>query len=101
MEAEIDQFYRYYSIISDELDLAMTEEQRKQTARDRACNMANYVPYPGIHEVLETLGKTHRLGIISDTWPSIVPFMIGLPELPPVMSLVERKQTTSSPLSSA
>ena len=23
------------------------------------------------HEVLETLSKTHRLGVISDTWPSI------------------------------
>lgn len=26
---------------------------------------------PGVKEVLGTLGKTHRLGIISDTWPSI------------------------------
>ena len=33
--------------------------------------MENYVPYPGLQEVLETLSKTHRLGIISDTWPSI------------------------------
>ena len=73
VEAEIDQFYRYYSIISDELDLALSEEQRRQIARDRACNMENYIPYPGIREVLETLGRTHRLGVISDTWPSIVP----------------------------
>ena len=71
VEAEIEQFYRYYSIISDELDLALSEEQLRQTARDRACNMANYVPYPGVREVLETLSRTHRLGIISDTWPSI------------------------------
>ena len=35
--------------------------------------MKNYIPYPGIREVLETLGKTHKLGVISDTWPSIVP----------------------------
>ena len=33
--------------------------------------MKNYIPYPGITEVLETLSRTHRLGIISDTWPSI------------------------------
>ena len=33
--------------------------------------MENYVPYPGIWEVLETLSRTHRLGVISDTWPSI------------------------------
>ena len=71
MEAEINQFFQYYSIISDELDLGLSENQRKQIAEDRACNMNNYIPYPGIHEVLETLSKTHKLGLISDTWPSI------------------------------
>ena len=71
VEMEINQFYQYYSIISDELDLGFTESQRKEIARDRACNMNNYIPYPGIHKVLETLSKTHRLGVISDTWPSI------------------------------
>jgi putative hydrolase of the HAD superfamily len=33
--------------------------------------MENYIPYPGIAEVLATLSRTHKLGIISDTWPSI------------------------------
>ena len=49
----------------------MSEKQREDIARDRACNMENYLPYPGIQEVLETLSETHRLGVISDTWPSI------------------------------
>ena len=71
VEAEIDQFYQYYSIVSGELGLSLSEAQRKEIARDRACNMKNYIPYPGIVEVVETLSKTHRLGIISDTWPSI------------------------------
>ena len=71
VEAEIEQFYRYYSLISDELDLALTEEQRRQIACDRACNMENYIPYPGIRDVLEKLSGKYRLGIISDTWPSI------------------------------
>ena len=71
VEAEINQFFQYYSIISDELDLGLSENQRKEIAQDRACNMNNYIPYPGIHEVLETLSKTHSLGVISDTWPSI------------------------------
>ena len=71
VEAECEQFRRYYSIISDELDLGLSEEQQMLIARDRSYNMQNYVPYPGIREVLETLGKTHRLGVISDTWPSI------------------------------
>ena len=71
VEAECEQFFRYYSIISDELGLDLSAEQRMAVARDRAYNMENYIPYPGIHEVLETLGKTHKLGVISDTWPSI------------------------------
>ena len=58
-------------MISDELDLGLSEAQRRRIAEDRACNMKNYIPYPGIREVLETLAATHRLGIISDTWPSI------------------------------
>ena len=71
VEAEIDQFFRYYSIISDELDLALSEEQRRLIACDRARNMKNYIPYPGIQEVLEKLSEKYRLGVISDTWPSI------------------------------
>ncbi len=71
VEAECEQFFRYYSIISDELGLGLSEEQRRMIARDRAQNMRNYIPYPGIRVVLETLARTHRLGVISDTWPSI------------------------------
>ncbi len=71
VEAEISQFYHLYSLISDALDLSLSEKQREEIARDRALNMENYLPYPGIQEVLETLSKTHRLGVISDTWPSI------------------------------
>lgn len=71
VEEEIRQFCRYYAILSDQLHLGLTEADCEQIARDRACNMKNYIPYPGIAEVMETLGKTHRLGIISDTWPSI------------------------------
>jgi putative hydrolase of the HAD superfamily len=71
VEAEIQNFFDYYSIVSDKLGLGLSEEEKNQIARDRACNMENYIPYPGIGEVLETLGRTHRLGVISDTWPSI------------------------------
>ncbi len=71
VEAEISQFFQFYSIISDALDLGLSKKQREEIAKDRALNMENYIPYPGIREVLETLSKTHRLGVISDTWPSI------------------------------
>lgn len=71
VEAEIDQFYQYYTVISNELNLGLSDEQRRQIGRDRACNMKNYIPYPDVREVLETLSQKYRLGIISDTWPSI------------------------------
>ena len=73
VEAEIRNFYDYYSIISDQLGLGLSDKEKDQISRDRACNMENYIPYPGIVEVLGTLSKTHKLGIISDTWPSIEP----------------------------
>ncbi len=71
VDEEIRQFSQYYSIFSDQLRLGLTETECRQIARDRACNMKNYVPYPGITEVLAELSRTHRIGIISDTWPSI------------------------------
>ena len=71
VDGEIRQFFRYYSILSDQLGLGLTETECEQIAGDRACNMKNYIPYPGITEVLAALSRTHRLGIISDTWPSI------------------------------
>ena len=71
VDAEIRQFHEFYSIISDHLNLGLSDENLNQIARDRACNMKNYIPYPGIEDVLGTLSKTHKIGIISDTWPSI------------------------------
>ena len=71
VEKEIGQFTKFYLILSEQLDLRLSEDDAKQIARDRACNMDNYIPYPGIVDVLEKLSKTHKLGIISDTWPSI------------------------------
>ena len=73
VDAEIRNFFDYYSVVSNQLNLGLTEEERNRIARDRACNMRNYIPYPGITDVLSTLSKTHKLGIISDTWPSIEP----------------------------
>lgn len=71
LDAEYRQFCQYYSIISEELHLGLSAQQTELIARDRIYNMENYVSYPGVQEVLDTLSKTHRLGIISDTWPSI------------------------------
>lgn len=70
-EEEQDRFFNYYSIISEELELGFSEEQCRDAAHDRTCNMDNYIIYPDTKPVLETLNTSFSLGIISDTWPSI------------------------------
>ena len=70
-EDEADQFYQYYCIVSESLNLNLTEAELTSIARDRTYNMDNYKIYPDALEVVQTLSKTYSLGIISDTWPSI------------------------------
>ncbi len=69
-QQELRQFEAYYALLSEELGLGLSASQLEQIARDRTFNMDNYLPDPQAHEVLETLSRTHRLGVISDTWPS-------------------------------
>ncbi|MBO2516104.1 MAG: hypothetical protein CW338_02335 [Clostridiales bacterium] len=68
---ECDRFVRYYTILSDRLDLGFTAENTLEIARDRAFNMDNYILYPDTKRVLTGLSGSFRMGIISDTWPSI------------------------------
>lgn len=72
VEQEFRQMSRYYTILSDELGLGLTGAEAEDIARDRTWNMLdNYVLYPDAGPVVRELAKTHRLGLISDTWPSI------------------------------
>ncbi len=70
-EEEVVQFIRFYRIVSEVLQLRLTEDEIREAAMDRTYNMDNYVIYPDARNVIQTLSKTHKLGIISDTWPSI------------------------------
>ena len=70
-EEEYHQFIRYYSDISKYLKLSLTEEEVCAIADDRTNNMDNYIVYPDAKDVLEVLSHSYKLGIISDTWPSI------------------------------
>ena len=71
VEEEYCQFIHYYSEISKNLALDLTEDEIKEIAFDRTYNMNNYIAYPDVEKVLKVLSKSHKLGIISDTWPSI------------------------------
>ena len=70
-EEEYFQFVRFYSDISKNLKLSLTDEEVRAIAYDRTNNMNNYIVYPDAKEVLEVLSQSYKLGIISDTWPSI------------------------------
>ena len=70
-EEETDRFYHFYKILSEKLKLELTEAKLMEAALDRTYNMGNYIIYPDSRKVLQTLSRTHRLGVISDTWPSI------------------------------
>ena len=71
VEEEYCQFIHYYSEISKNLALGLTEDEIKEIAFERTYNMNNYIAYPDVEKVLKVLSKSHKLGIISDTWPSI------------------------------
>ena len=70
-EEEVANLAHYYRIVSDELGLDLSEADVMEISRDRTCNMDNYPIFPDARAVLQELSRTHRLGIISDTWPSI------------------------------
>ena len=71
VEEEYCQFIHFYSEISRNLNLDLTEVEVKEIAFDRTYNMKNYIVYPDAKKVLEILSGSFQLGIISDTWPSI------------------------------
>lgn len=72
IEEEISTLCVFYQIISDELSLGLNIAQIFEISKDRATNMNNYLLYPKVKETLSQLFKTFKLGIISDTWPSII-----------------------------
>lgn len=71
VEEEYRQFIHFYAEISESLALGLTESEIEEIACDRTYNMENYRVYPDAEKVLKVLGESCKLGIISDTWPSI------------------------------
>ncbi len=82
MEEEKEAMTVFYRLFSDKLGLGLSEEEIDVITTDRTYNMDNYTAYPDAKQVLEVLSKDFTLGVISDTWPSIVPQLkhLGLME---------------------
>ncbi len=75
-EEEYDVFLRYYTVLSDELGLGLKGEEIEAVARDKVYNKdGNSRLFDGAADTLKALQGRYKLGIISDTWPSIVPLL--------------------------
>lgn len=65
------QFFWVLNIIFDALGFNLTYRLLKRIAWSRIYNAKNHLSYRVLKDVFTALCKTYKLGIISDTWPSI------------------------------
>lgn len=77
LEREYDLFYDYYAALAAALpELGLTEADLRAVTQDKVYNKPdNYRLFDDTAATLEALAGKFRLGIISDTWPSIVPVL--------------------------
>lgn len=77
VEQEYKLFYRYYKTLAEALpELGLTEADLQKVTEDKVYNKPdNYLLFDDTPATLEALHGKYKLGIISDTWPSIVPVL--------------------------
>ena len=76
LEEEYDMFKRFYDGILKEYNLKNYKtEIAEQIAYDRTYNHNKYTLYPNIEEELNLLKENYTLILLSDNWPSALPYM--------------------------
>lgn len=71
-EEEIEQFTEFYKIIAADLpELGISPEQAEEIAKFKVADTSNYIFFEKSQETLLKLKENYKLGIISDTWPSV------------------------------
>ena len=71
-EEELKQFEVFYSMLADDLpELSLTKEQIGAIAYSKVFDMDNYICFDDTASTLDALKGRYKLGVISDTWPSI------------------------------
>lgn len=71
-EDEYEQFKIFYTMFSNLLpELKILNKQIEEIAYDKVYNTNNYVFFDDTKTTIDVLSKKYKLGIISDTWPSI------------------------------
>lgn len=71
MEEEYVQFLRFYTDVNRTAQLGLDDAAIEEIARDKVFNPDNLICFEETIPVLTELKKHFRLGVISDTWPSI------------------------------
>lgn len=71
-EEELDRFTHFYTTAAENLpELKLTREQVEIIAYDKVFNDSNYLLFDDVKGALAQLKQRYKLGVISDTWPSI------------------------------
>lgn len=71
-EEELAQFEGFFTAFSREVpSLGMSPEICRALAWDHTYNDGKFIFYDDVKQSLERLGKSYRLGVLSDTWPSL------------------------------
>ncbi len=68
---EFEAFKIFYHIMSSELNLNENDIDISGLAYDTVFNDDKFVFYDDVQKNLQELGKHYKLGLISDTWPSL------------------------------
>ena len=76
LEEEYDMYKRFYDGILKDYKLENYKtEIAEQIAYDRTYNHNKYTLYPNIEEELKVLKENYTLILLSDNWPSVLPYM--------------------------
>ncbi|GKU25139.1 HAD-IA family hydrolase [Clostridium folliculivorans] len=71
-EEEFELFIEFYKVLSNELSgLELNETHIVEIARDTVFNDEKFLFYEDVFEVIPKLSKSYKLGVVSDTWPSL------------------------------
>lgn len=69
---EYRHFIQFYAIVSEELAfLELNREQIEGLAYDTVFNDDKFKFYQDVFEVIPELNNNYKLGVVSDTWPSL------------------------------
>ncbi|CUU48922.1 HAD family hydrolase [Clostridium beijerinckii] len=69
---ELEHFIEFYRIIANELPvLELSNTNIVEIAKDTVYNDEKFLFYEDVFEIIPQLSKNYKLGVISDTWPSL------------------------------